>query len=318
MTAQPVPTVTASAARVPGAGQGEPLLAIERVDVAYPSKGWRKPPFRALRAVSCTIRPGETLGLVGESGSGKTTLGRAVLGLAPVTGGEIRYSGRRIDRLRPGERRALASELQVVFQDPYTSLNPAMTVNDILTEPLLVAGVKRADADRRVKVLLGRVHLPGDAGQRLPREFSGGQRQRVAIARALSRDPRLIVCDEPVSALDLSTQARVLDLFIEIQEATGVAYLFITHDLSVVRHISHRVAVMLRGEIVETGDAATITSAPEHPYTQRLLLASPVADPVRQAQRRAERHRFMARIAEMDEQAGAGLGAVEATRSAPE
>jgi ABC-type oligopeptide transport system ATPase subunit len=144
-----------------------------------------------------------------------------------------------------------------------------------------------------VRDLLDQVRLPADAGQRLPREFSGGQRQRIAIARALSRDPRLIVCDEPVSALDLSTQSRVLDLFIEIQERTGVAYLFITHDLAVVRHISHRVAVMYRGEIVETGDAATVTQNPEHPYTRRLLLAAPVPDPERQAQRRAERLALM-------------------------
>jgi len=169
-----------------------------------------------------------------------------------------------------------------------------MTVNDILTEPLLVAGVSRADADRRVQGLLDQVHLPGDAGQRLPREFSGGQRQRIAIARALSRNPRLIVCDEPVSALDLSNQGRVLDLFIEIQERTSVAYLFITHDLSVVRHISHRVAVMYRGEILETGPAATVTANPEHPYTQRLLLAAPVPDPKRQAERRAARRQLVA------------------------
>jgi ABC-type glutathione transport system ATPase component len=169
-----------------------------------------------------------------------------------------------------------------------------MSVEDILTEPLLVTGSSRADARRRVRSLLDEVHLPADAGQRLPREFSGGQRQRIAIARALTREPQLIVCDEPVSALDLSTQERVLDLFVEIQQQTGVAYLFISHDLSVVRHISHRVAVMYRGELVETGDAATVTSTPAHPYTQRLLLAAPVPHPRRQAERRAERHRFLA------------------------
>jgi peptide/nickel transport system ATP-binding protein len=184
--------------------------------------------------------------------------------------------------------------VQVVFQDPYTSLNPAMTVGDILTEPLLVTGSSRADAQRRVRDLLDQVRLPADAGTRLAREFSGGQRQRIAIARALTRDPKLVVCDEPVSALDLSTQARVLDLFIEIQERTGVAYLFVTHDLSVVRHISHRVAVMYRGELVETGDAATVTTAPDHAYTRRLLLAAPVPDPGRQAERRAARHHLAA------------------------
>jgi peptide/nickel transport system ATP-binding protein len=270
----------------------EPLLVVEDLDVEYPSKGWRRPPFRVLKGVSITIGAGETLGLVGESGSGKTTLGRAVLGLAPITSGTVRYEGKVISDLGPKERRALSSDIQVVFQDPYTSLNPAMTVNDILSEPLRVAGTPRAEAEKRVRDLLDHVRLPADAGERLPREFSGGQRQRIAIARALSRDPRVIVCDEPVSALDLSTQARVLDLFVEIQERTGVAYLFVTHDLSVVRRISHRVAVMQGGEIIETGDAATVTTTPQHPYTQRLLLAAPVPDPQRQAERRAERRRL--------------------------
>jgi ABC-type glutathione transport system ATPase component len=272
----------------------EPLLVADDVVVEYPGRGFRKPPFKALKGVSLQIGAGETLGLVGESGSGKTTIGRAILGLAPVTGGTIRYDGRVISNIDKAQRRALSDHIQVVFQDPYTSLNPAMTVNDILTEPLLVAGISRRDADRRVQDLLDQVHLPADAGQRLPREFSGGQRQRIAIARALSRDPKVIVCDEPVSALDLSNQGRVLDLFIEIQDRTSVAYLFITHDLSVVRHISHRVAVMYRGEIIETGPAAGVTTAPEHPYTQRLLLAAPVPDPTRQRERREARRRLVA------------------------
>jgi ABC-type glutathione transport system ATPase component len=271
-----------------------PLLVADDVVVEYPGRGFRKPPFKALRGVSLEIAAGETLGLVGESGSGKTTIGRAILGLAPVTGGTIRYAGNVISNTGKAQRRALSDDIQVVFQDPYTSLNPAMTVSDILTEPLLVAGTSRRDADRRVQDLLDQVHLPADAGQRLPREFSGGQRQRVAIARALSRDPKVIVCDEPVSALDLSNQGRVLDLFIEIQQRTQVAYLFITHDLSVVRHISHRVAVMYRGEIIESGPAATVTTAPEHPYTQKLLLAAPVPDPQRQKERREARRRLAA------------------------
>jgi ABC-type glutathione transport system ATPase component len=163
-----------------------------------------------------------------------------------------------------------------------------MTVGDILSEPLLAQDVSTHDARRRIMDLLDQVKLPVDAVDRYPKEFSGGQRQRVAIARALALEPRLIVCDEPVSALDLSTQARVLDLFIDIQERTGVAYLFVSHDLSVVRHISHRVAVLYNGEIVEQGDGAAVTTAPEHPYTQRLLAAAPVADPRRQAERREE------------------------------
>ena len=279
------------------------LLDIRDLDVSYPVKGFRKPPFQALRGVSLDIRPGETVGLVGESGSGKTTLGRAVLGLAPVTGGSIRFEDREIAHLSRSARRELSSEIQVVFQDPYSSLNPAMTIEQILSEPLRAKGVARQVANTRVRDLLGRVNLPADAADRLPREFSGGQRQRIAIARALALDPSLIVCDEPVSALDLSTQARVLDLFIEIQERTGVAYLFISHDLAVVRHISHRVAVMYHGEIVETGEGDQVTSAPEHPYTQRLFMAAPVPDPVRQEQRRADRHRLLALQGEADLQA---------------
>ncbi|MBW8762663.1 MAG: ABC transporter ATP-binding protein [Microbacterium sp.] len=265
------------------------LLEVADLDVTYPGKGFRAQSFHALKGVSLDIRPGETVGLVGESGSGKTTLGRAVLGLAPVTGGSVKYDGREIGHLNRRERRSLASEIQVVFQDPYSSLNPSMTIAQILAEPLTARGVAAKEAFARVTDLLDRVGLPADAARRLPREFSGGQRQRVAIARALALDPKLIVCDEPVSALDLSTQARVLDLFIEIQERTGVAYLFISHDLAVVRHISHRVAVMFRGELVETGDGDQVTARPQHPYTQRLFLAAPVPDPDAQQKRRADR-----------------------------
>ena len=277
-----------------------PLLDVKDLVVEYPGKGFRAQPFRALKGVSLDILPGETVGLVGESGSGKTTLGRAALGLAPVTEGSITYDGKDISHLGRQARRALSSEIQVVFQDPYSSLNPSMTIEQILIEPLTAAGVATAEAKSRVRDLLDQVGLPSDARGRLPREFSGGQRQRVAIARALALQPRLIVCDEPVSALDLSTQARVLDLFIEIQDRTGVAYLFVTHDLAVVRHISHRVAVMYRGEIVETGDGDRVTSHPEHPYTQRLFMAAPVPDPDRQQERR------IARRALLDAEATAG------------
>jgi ABC-type glutathione transport system ATPase component len=275
----------------------ECLLDVDNVEVEYHGHGLRGKPFKALKGVSLDIRPGETVGLVGESGSGKTTLGRAMLGLAPVTGGAITYNGRDISHLNRAQRRELASDIQVVFQDPYTSLNPALTIEQILTEPLTVRKVGKAEAARRVRELLDKVHLPPDAGQRLPREFSGGQRQRIAIARALALSPRLIVCDEPVSALDLSTQARVLALFREIQDSTGVAYLFISHDLAVVRHLSHRVAVMYRGEIVEWGDGDQVTAHPQHPYTQKLFLAAPVPDPVAQEKRRAERRRLQAALA---------------------
>jgi ABC-type oligopeptide transport system ATPase subunit len=279
----------------------ELLLDVKKLVVEYPVKGFRKEPFKALKGVSIDIRAGETVGLVGESGSGKTTLGRALLGLAPVTGGEILYRGQDIAHLGRKERRALSSEIQVVFQDPYTSLNPSLTIEQILVEPLTVRRVSGKDASKRVRDLLDQVGLPTSAAGRLPREFSGGQRQRIAIARALALEPRLIVCDEPVSALDLSTQARVLDLFTEIQDRTGVAYLFVSHDLAVVRHLAHRVAVMYHGEIVEWGDGDQVTARPEHPYTQRLFLAAPVPDPVRQEQRRADRRRLI------EEQARAGV-----------
>jgi ABC-type glutathione transport system ATPase component len=274
------------------------LLGVENLVVEYPVKGFRTPAFRALKGVSLDIGPGETLGLVGESGSGKTTLGRAVLGLARVTEGCIRFGGRDISRASRAERRSLSRDIQVVFQDPYSSLNPALAIGDILAEPLAVQGQSRAAARARVQVLLDQVALPSDAIHRLPREFSGGQRQRIAIARALALSPKLIVCDEPVSALDLSTQARVLDLFLQIQRDTGVAYLFISHDLDVVRHISHRVAVMRGGEIVEQGSSEQVTRSPRHPYTQRLLLASPVPDPDRQAVRREARKALQSSVAD--------------------
>lgn len=273
--------------------KGEMLLDARDVVVEFPMKGWRKPPFQALHGVSIDIRKGETLGLVGESGSGKTTLGRAILGLVPIASGHIEFAGRDISRLSARERRTMAADIQAVFQDPYSSLNPAMTVGDILSEPLSAHRTSREDARRRVTDLLAAVNLPADASSRFPREFSGGQRQRIAIARALALEPELIVCDEPVSALDLSTQSRVLELLIEIQERTGVSYLFISHDLSVVRAISHRVAVMYRGDIVEFGPGDKLTSDPDHEYSKKLLMAAPIADPVMQRERRAERRRLL-------------------------
>lgn len=265
----------------------EPLLTIDDLQVTYRTRFGRTG-FQALKGVSLDIRPGETVGLVGESGSGKTTVGRAILGLAPVTEGSIAFQGEDISHATRKDRKRLAQDIQVVFQDPYTSLNPNLTIERSLTEPLIGRMSSRA-ASARVKDLLRNVGLPADAASRLPKQFSGGQRQRVAIARALALDPKLIICDEPVSALDLSTQERVMELLLEIQKRTGVAYLFISHDLNVVRALSHRVAVLFRGEIVERGEAAVVTATPEHPYTQRLLLASPVADPKAQRERRAQR-----------------------------
>ncbi|MEY4961948.1 MAG: hypothetical protein RLZZ249_645 [Actinomycetota bacterium] len=270
------------------------FLKVENVDVEYPGKGFFAKPFKALHSVSIELGKGETLGLVGESGSGKTTLGRAILGLAPVTAGSIRFQGEEISKASRRERQRLSRDIQVVFQDPYTSLNPSMEIGQILSEPLEIQGMKGEDAKKRIKELLDQVNLPKDALHRLPREFSGGQRQRVAIARALALSPKLIVCDEPVSALDLTTQARILDLFLQIQQDTGVSYLFVSHDLDVVRHISHRIAVMYKGEIVEQGEAMKVSKNPDHPYTQRLLMASPVPDPDRQAKRREERKALLA------------------------
>ena len=264
------------------------LLQITDLNVIYRGSGWRRPSFHALHDVSMDIGSGETVGLVGESGSGKTTLGRAVLGLAEVDSGTVTFNGVDVTHAPRRTRRTLSKDIQVVFQDPYSSLNPAMKVEAILAEPLTAQGTHKKDASGRIKELLSRIGLDADAGTRYPREFSGGQRQRIAIARALALEPRLIVCDEAVSALDMSTQAHILDLLIDIQLTTGVAYLFISHDLSVVRYISHRVAVMLEGRIVEFGDGDEVTSDPKHTYTQRLLLASPIPDPAQQAQRRAD------------------------------
>ena len=275
------------------------VLDVKNLDVTYPAKGFGKTGFKALNDININVGQGETLGLVGESGSGKTTLGRAILGLAPVTAGSIDFLGKDISHASRNERRVLSRELQVVFQDPYTSLNPSMEIGQILAEPLQIQGMDGAAATKRIAELLDQVGLPSDALHRLPREFSGGQRQRVAIARALALSPKLIVCDEPVSALDLTTQARILDLFLQIQKDTGVSYLFVSHDLDVVRHISHRVAVMYKGEIVEQGPASQVTVNPTHPYTQRLLMASPVPDPDRQAKRREERKLLLASQAKL-------------------
>ena len=264
---------------------GELLLEVKDLVVTF--GGRRGTSTTVINGVSFDLAAGETLSLVGESGSGKTTIGRAILGLAPVSGGSINFRGKAISNISRKERRKIAREIQVVFQDPYTSLNPAMTIESILVEPLAATGVKEGKA--RVRDLLEAVGLPANAGRRYPREFSGGQRQRIAIARALALEPSVIVCDEPTSALDVTTQATVLELFQELQERTGVAYLFISHDLGVVNNISDRIAVLYRGEIVEMGDAAQVARAPRHDYTRRLQMAAPVADPELQRVRREQR-----------------------------
>lgn len=260
------------------------LLEIRDLTIAY---GRGRHAKQVVHGVDLAIARGRTLGLVGESGSGKTTIGRAVLGLVPTSGGSVTVEGAPVTAgMSMKARREFSRAVQVVFQDPYTSLSPSLTVADTLSEPLVAQGIPRREADARVQDLLDRVRLPKDAGGRLPREFSGGQRQRVAIARALALRPKLIVCDEPVSALDLTTQSVILDLLIDIQEETGVGYLFISHDLAVVRAVSHEVAVMYRGRILEHGDTRAVTERPGDPYTRLLLAASPVADPRRQRDRR--------------------------------
>jgi peptide/nickel transport system ATP-binding protein len=269
----------------------EPLLQVKDLVVRFPGRR-RGTSTTVIDGVSFDLAARETLSLVGESGSGKTTIGRAILGLAPVSQGTITFRGDTISNIPRPRRRELARDVQVVFQDPYSSLNPAMKVGDILVEPLTAAGVTGGRG--RIRELLDAVGLPADAATRYPREFSGGQRQRVAIARALALDPAVIVCDEPTSALDVTTQARVLSLFKDIQNATGVAYLFISHDLGVVNQISDRIAVLYRGQIVELGDAHQVSMAPRHDYTHRLQMAAPVADPKKQRARRKLRLTLLA------------------------
>ncbi|KQQ08488.1 ATP-binding cassette domain-containing protein [Rathayibacter sp. Leaf296] len=273
----------------------QPILEVTGLSVTYPvarrSLLAAKPdPFAAVKDVSFEIAPGETLALVGESGSGKSTIGNAVLGLAPIAAGHVRFEGRDLATVSVRERQRLARELQVVFQNPFGSLNPSLTIGQILTEPLqALGGQSRSSSRERIAELLERVGMPEDAAHRYPGNFSGGQRQRIAIARALAVSPKLIVCDEPTSALDVSTQLVVLELLTELREQNHLSYLFITHDLAVVRHFAHRVAVLRRGEIVEVGSAADVCENPQHPYTQRLVAAAPVPDPVLQSKRRAAR-----------------------------
>ncbi|MEI7873909.1 MAG: oligopeptide/dipeptide ABC transporter ATP-binding protein [Alphaproteobacteria bacterium] len=234
---------------------------------------------RAVSGVSLDLAVGETLGLVGESGCGKSTLGKAIMKLVPIAGGEIRIEGSDIAPLDRKQLIDMRRKVQMIFQDPYGSLNPRSTVGRSVAQPLALAGWKPEAMAERVETLLRWVGLPSDAKQRYPHEFSGGQRQRIGIARALALSPRLIICDEPVSALDVSVRAQVINLLEDLKGQFGVSYLFISHDLSVVEHIADRVAVMYLGMLVETGGRDQIWQRPQHPYTKALLAAAPIANP---------------------------------------
>ena len=266
-----------------------PALVVHDLSVTYGRGGLfpGKPPAPAVAGVSFDLAPGETLGLVGESGSGKSTTGKAVLGLVPFTG-HVAIDGTAIAGLSSREMKPVRRRAQMIFQDPYASLDPRMAVGEAIGEPLVIHGIaNRSERRDRVADLLRRVHMPSDSASRYPHEFSGGQRQRLCIARALALEPKLIVADESVSALDATVRARVLDLLLELQEALGLAYLFISHDMAVVERMSHRVAVMRAGRFVESGSRREVFESPRDPYTRALLDAVPQADPRRSRSRTA-------------------------------
>jgi peptide/nickel transport system ATP-binding protein len=247
----------------------------------------------AVDDVSLTVARGETVGLVGESGSGKSTLGRAVLGLVTAARGSILFDGTEIGNVPAAARGALSRRVQTVFQDPSSSLNPTRTIGYSIVEPLAAAGdASTASLGMRTSELLAAVGLPAQAARRYPHEFSGGQRQRIAIARALAAAPDLVICDEPTSSLDLSTQAQMLNLLTDLRADRSLSYLFISHDLAVVRHMADRVVVLYRGRVMEAGPAELVSTRPLHPYTQALRAAAPVADVAAQRKRRGERHRL--------------------------
>ena len=259
------------------------MLSVDNVKKYFPvvggvflrRQGW----VHAVDQVSFDVHPGETLGLVGESGCGKTTLGRCIMGLYPITAGAIRFKGEDLSGLDRSDRRRIRLKMQMIFQDPFESLNQRHTVRQILSEKYQIHKKKETDLDQTLARLLETVGLGARALERFPHEFSGGQRQRIGIARAISLGPELIVCDEPVSALDVSVQSQILNLLLTLQQQMGLTYLFISHDLSVVRHVSDRIAVMYLGRIVEMADRDDLFSRPSHPYTRALLSSIPVADP---------------------------------------
>lgn len=263
----------------------EPIVSVRDLSKHFILKGgWGKPALtlRAVEGVSFDIAKGETLGLVGESGSGKSTTGRILVGLLPATHGSVKLFGHEITKNGHGSIEPVRRRVQFVFQDPQGSLDPRMRVKAAIAEPIDVAGThSRGDRADRVRELIGLVGLPRDCGERFPHEFSGGQRQRIGIARALALNPEFIVCDEPVSALDVSMQAQVVNLLLDLQERLGLGYLFIAHDLAVVRNVSNRIAVMYAGTMVEIAPRKQLYASPRHPYTQALLASSPRPQPNR-------------------------------------
>ncbi|MEV7724924.1 oligopeptide/dipeptide ABC transporter ATP-binding protein [Streptomyces sp. NPDC087917] len=275
----------------PAGGATEPLLSVRDLTMTFPGRrspiGRRGAPVRAVDGVSFDLAAGQTLGLVGESGCGKSTTGRMLVRLLEPTSGSIAFEGREIGRLSQGALRPLRKNIQMVFQDPHSSLNPRQTVARIISDPLLVQGWSAGDARRRAAELMELTGLIPEHIDRYPHEFSGGQAQRIGIARSLATSPRLVIADEPVSALDVSVQAQIVNLMERLRTELGLAYVFIAHDLSVVKRVSDRVAVMYLGRIVEIGDKKALYEDPRHPYTRALLSAVPLPDPA--AERRRER-----------------------------
>ena len=268
----------------PGAADGRPLLSVEHLKTYFDvTKGIfsKRQIVKAVDDVSFSVGEGETFGLVGESGCGKSTLGRTLVKIYPATSGRILYKGKDIANLHGEEEKAFRKEVQMIFQDPYASLNPRMTVGEIIKEPMEIHGILNSAKEReeRAAELLKTVGLKPDHIRRYPHEFSGGQRQRISIARTLALNPKFIICDEPISALDVSIQAQIINLLQEIQQEMGISYLFVAHDLSMVNYISHRIGVMYLGHLVEVGEADELYGNPIHPSTKALLSAIPIPDP---------------------------------------